>query len=471
MPIMKKPLLAFLLLPSLLLSEEIQEVVVLGGGVGGLTSALYLARAGLHPLVVTGQNPGGALTQSPLVQNWPGEIAIGGGDLVDKIRKQAEESGAEFEASEVIRVDFSTDQYEIVVRNPLKPDSYRVIKTKACIIATGAVPKMLGVPGESAYWLKGVHNCAVCDGNLYKNQEIIVVGGGDAAITEASYLAKIVKKVTLVVRSSALKSIETRRKEQLLAYRNVEVLYNTTVEEICGNDIHMTKAIVKNRASGEERTLSANALFLAIGSTPNTQLFKGQIDLDDKGYIILVNQQQTSKPNLFAIGDVTDPDFRQAVTAAGDGAKAALQVERLLASSSPLQSKETPCQQPSEEPRVISIKSLEHFEKEVLNAESPVVVDFYADWCGPCRILEPSIQTWSKQFHNKVKFAKVNIDQLSKLAVRYGIRAVPTVLYFDKGGILLESCTGMQEISTLINSLDSLTSLTTKDTLKPPIAQ
>ncbi len=448
---MKKFLSAFLLLPSLLLSEEIKEVVVLGGGVGGLTSALYLARAGLRPLVVTGQNPGGALVQSALVQNWPGELGIGGGDLADKIRNQAEESGAEIEPAEVVRVDFTSGTlYEIVIRNPLKPDSERTIKTRACIIATGATPNMLNVPGENSYWLKGVHNCAVCDGNLYKDQNVIVVGGGDGAITEASYLAKLAKKVTLVVRSSALKSIETGRKEQLLATPNVEVLYNTTVQEICGHDDQMTKALLKNHIDGQIKTLPANALFLGIGSTPNTQLFKGQLDLDDKGYIVLSNQQQTSKPNIFAVGDVTDRYFRQAITAAGDGAKAALKV---LASST-RESKDPQTQHPIEEPRVISIKSLDHFEKEVINSDFPVIVDFYADWCGPCRMLEPNIQNWSKQFHNKVKFAKVNIDQLSKLATRYGIRAVPTVLYFEKGGVLVESRTGMQEIANLISSLD-----------------
>lgn len=435
--------------------EETREVVVLGGGVGGLTSALYLARAGLHPLVITGQNPGGALIQSPLVQNWPGEMAIRGGDLVDKLHSQAEESGANFSIAEVVKVDFSSNPYQIVIHDPLKPASERIIKTKACVIATGATPKMLGIPGESLYWLKGVHNCAVCDGNLYKDQHVIVVGGGDAAITEASYLAKFVKKVTLIIRSSTLKSIETKRKEQLLAQPNVEVLYNTVIQEICGRDGRMTNAVVKNTLDGKQRPLFSNALFLAIGSTPNTQLFKEQLELDEKGYILLVDQQQTSKPNIFAVGDVTDPYFRQAITAAGDGAKAALQAERALAFNAPLEKVEAPLKPANNEPPVIAIKSLEHFEKEVLQADSPVLVDFYADWCGPCRMLEPNIQNWSKQFQGKVKFAKVNIDQLTKLAQRYGIRAVPTVLFFDKGGVLRESRTGLQEIANLVQSWDN----------------
>jgi thioredoxin reductase (NADPH) len=435
------------------LPAEETEVVVLGGGVGGLTSALYLSRAGLHPLVITGQNPGGALNQSPLVQNWPGEIGIRGGDLVDKLRNQAEESGASFSIAEVVKVDFSTNPYQIFIRDPLVPGSEKIIKTKACVIATGATPKMLGVPGESLFWLKGVHNCAVCDGNLYKEQSVLVVGGGDSAILEASYLAKFVKKVTLVVRSSKLKSIETKRKEQLLARPNVEILYNTVVKEINGEEGSMTNVVIKNTADGKQSVLPANALFLAIGSTPNTQLFKEQLDLDENGYILLVDQQQTSKSNIFAVGDVTDPYFRQAVTAAGDGAKAALQIERSLTLSPPEQ-KETTTDLVSNEHQVIAIKTLEHFEKEVLQADSPVLVDFYADWCGPCRMLEPNIQNWSKQFQGKVKFAKVNIDQLNKIAKRYSVRAVPTVLFFENG-VLRDSRTGLQEIANLVHSWDT----------------
>ncbi len=454
---MKKFLFASLIAPSLLLAGEPRDAVVLGDGVGGLTSALYLSRAGLHPLVISGQNPGGALAQSPLVQNWPGELSIPGGELIEKIREQARQNGTEFLNYEVVGVDFSSDPLRIVTRDPLDRKSEKIIEAKTIIIATGATPKKLGVRGEEAYWLKGVHTCAVCDGSLYKDREVAVVGGGDAAITEALHLTKLVKKVTLLVRSGSLKSIEAERKEQLLATPNVEVLYNTTVQEIRGDKSAMNKLVIKNKESGEHKVLDADALFLAIGSTPNTQYLKGQLELDDEGYIVLHDQQQTSKRKVFAIGDAVDPEFRQAVTAAGDGAKAALQAEKLLATAA---RHSEGSKQAHEESPVINIKSLEHFDKEVLSADGPVIVDFYADWCGPCKMLEPHMQIWSKRFHQKIKFAKVNIDQFAKLAQKYGVRAVPTVLYFDKDGNVVETRIGMQEISGLIDNLDTPTAKT-----------
>ncbi|MBS3904884.1 MAG: FAD-dependent oxidoreductase [Simkania sp.] len=433
--------------------EEIQEAVVLGGGIGGLTSALYLSRANLHPLVITGQQPGGALTQSPLVQNWPGELSIRGNDLTEKIQEQAEKSGAKFEIADVVSVDFSTRPFKITVRDLLTPKQLRVIKAKTCIIATGATPKMLGIPGEDTYWLKGVHNCAVCDGNFYKELDVVVVGGGDGAITEASYLAKFAKKVTLVVRSNSLKSIEAHRKEELLLMPNVEVLYNTTIQEVLGDAEKMTSLVLKNSTTHQLKTLPANGLFLAIGSIPTTDLFKGQVQLDNKGYILLYHDRETSVPGVFAVGDACDPEYRQAVIAAGDGAKAALQAEKARSSPS---STPTSNIRPLEvqEPEIISIKSLEQFDKDVLCSKTPIIVDFYADWCGPCKALEPHIRNWSKRFDGKVKFAKVNIDILSKLSQRYSVRAVPTILYFDKGGVLIDSRTGMQEIAGLIDKLE-----------------
>lgn len=438
----------------MVLAEETHDAVVIGGGVGGLTSALYLSRAGLHPLVVTGNEPGGALAQSPLVQNWPGEIGIRGGELVERIREQAEESGAAFVAGDVIKVDFSSRPFKITIKDSLAPDKLRVIHAKASIIATGATPRMLGVPGEKTYWLKGVHNCAVCDGNFYKDQNVFIVGGGDGAITEAAYLSKLAKTVTLVVRKDSLKSIESDRKKQLLATPNIAILYNTTVQKISGDAQKMTAIVLKNSATGEEKTLPADALFLAIGSVPNTSIFKGQLELDESGYIVLQDDAQTSVPGVFAIGDVSDSKYRQAVTAAGDGAKAALQAQEALSSSTVASTPPPPQKTPPATTDVITIRSMDQFENEVLRSNIPVVVDFYADWCGPCKVLEPHIRGWSKRFEGKVKFAKVNIDHLGKLAQRYSVRAVPTVLYFDVGGVLVDTRTGMPEISGLIDKID-----------------
>jgi len=363
------------------------------------------------------------------------------------------------ETLDVIEFDFRASPQKIVARDPLDPKNVKTIETKTCIIATGAVPKKLGILGESEFWLKGVHTCAVCDGNLYKGSDhIAIVGGGDAAITEAFHLAKHVKKVTLFVRGSELKTIDTQRKEQLLSLPNIEVVYNTTVQRIEGEKEQMTSLITKN-SEGIEKTVPAQALFLAIGSIPNTQIFKNQVEMDQHGHITLFDAQKTNKDGVYAIGDATDPYFRQAITAAGDGAKAALQVEKHLSSNISMPEKHSPTKAATKSDEdnkldVIVINNFEQFQREVLESKIPVIVDFYADWCGPCKMLEPHIVQWSKQLGSKIKFAKVNIDHLPKVAQRYAIRAVPTVLYFDKGGILVESRTGMPEIASLITKLE-----------------
>ena len=452
---MKKFILSLVLAPIAMCLGDTYESVVLGGGVGGLTSALYLSRAGLDPLVIEGQNPGGALGQAPIVQNWPGVPEIHGNDLVEKIKAQAIEHGATIEPFEVVAVDFHASPLKITVRDPLQPGALKEIKTKSCIIATGALPKKLEVPGEEQFWLKGVHTCAVCDGNLYKGSErIAIVGGGDAAITEAFHLAKFAKKVSVLVRGSELKAVESKRKQQLLSLPNVEVFYNTTIQRLEGKEGLLTHIVMRNK-EGLQSTMDAQALFLAIGSTPNTQMFAKQLDMDGHGHILLRDAQATNIEGVFAIGDATDPIFRQAITAAGDGAKAALQVEKYLSSHTQVTPTREPLAVKSEEKKeVLIIRNFDHFQREVLDSKIPVVVDFYADWCGPCKILESYMVQWSKQLGSRIKFAKVNIDQLPKIAQRYGIRAVPTVLYFDKQGVLVESRTGIGEIASLIAKLD-----------------
>ncbi len=435
--------------------EQVEEhtVVVLGGGVGGLTSALYLARAGLKPLVIAGDQPGGALAQSQMVQNWPGELEIRGAELVQKMREQAEKSGAIFESFEAVSVDFSKRPFCITLRNPWRPEKSKTIFAKTCIIATGTTPHGLGVPGESTYQSRGVYTCAVCDGSLYRDQEVAVVGGGDAAIYEAHYLASIAKKVTLIVRGPSLKTIELERKEQLLSLPNVHVLYNTRVTKILGNEQGISHVQLQSGTSQE--SLPLRALFLAIGASPNTALFKGQLPLDEKGLVLLGNDRETLVKGVFAVGDVCDPFYRQAITASGDGAKAALQLRNSLMLANSQRELVIDSTTPhTPQTKVVHIKNMEQFEKEVQNSEMPVIVDFYADWCGPCRSLAPEIENWAKEFAGRIKFAKVNIDQLNKLASRYRISAVPTVLYFDQKGNLVDSKTGRQEIAGMLQNLN-----------------
>lgn len=463
---MKKFILSFFSIPIFLfsspspLSNPVQDVVVIGGGIGGLTSALYLSRGGLHPLVIAGPIPGGALTESSTVENWPGDLSITGTALTEKIKKQIEASGAIYETADVTAVDFSVYPYRITLSDPFSPSQEKkIVETKACIIATGAVPKELQVPGEKKYWLKGIHSCAVCDGGLYRGKHVVVVGGGDSAITEASYLSTIAEKVILVVRSSSLKSIENARKNKLLSKDNVEIFYNTTVKEIIGDDHVVTNIILVDHKTNKERSVDIDGLFLAIGAKPNTELFQNKLEVDADGYIVTHKGFETSQPLVYAIGDVVDKEYKQAITAAGDAAKAALECmkklgETLFANESRpnIRTKVIP---PLDQIEVIAIRTLRQFEKEVLdNKKTPVIVDFYADWCGPCKALEPHIKNWSKHFGGKIKFVKINLDQLGELAERYNVRAVPTVLYFDEKGSLLQSSTGLTEIQKLFAKLN-----------------
>ena len=252
------------------------DVVVLGGGAAGLTSAIYLGRAGFSTLVLEGPNPGGAITQSNKVENWPGYQEVSGLDLMDQIRGQAEKSGALLSREELVEIDLSKRPFSFIAQDVYDKSKKRRISADACIIALGAAPRKLGVPGEAVYWSKGVYSCAVCDGSLYKDKVVAVVGGGDAALLEADYLSSIAKKVYIFNRKDQFKGVEKIRKDDLLSRANVEVIYNTNVKEIKGNG-QLVHSVVLKKSKGQEVSLEIDALFLAIGANPNTQFFSEQV--------------------------------------------------------------------------------------------------------------------------------------------------------------------------------------------------
>jgi thioredoxin reductase (NADPH) len=442
--------------------EAIETVTILGSGVGALTSAIYLQRAGINTLVIEGRNPGGAIAQSPLVHNWPGEIAIDGQTLVDKIRKQALYNGAKIVSEEVISVDFSKQPLTITTRNVFDKDKIRTFKSRACIIATGSNPKLLGVPGESGekgYWTRGVYSCAVCDGALYKDKVVAVIGGGDSAITEANYLSNIAKKVYIVLRSDKFRTVENRRKDELVKKPNVEILYNTKINEIQGDGNKVTHLKLSTA-----KQLPIDGIFVAIGATPNSSIFQGQIDLEDEtGYIISKTGQQTSANGVFAIGDVVDKVYKQAISAAGDGAKAAIQVEAYLSSSG-----QHPSAQPSSPKQevILTIKNpIEDELGEITTKEAffdaigkdgqPVVFDFYSPYCAPCRQLLPILEEAAETYQGKIRFYKINVSEFTDLASSYNISSVPTVLIFDANGKIVGQATGLEDITNLLKKMDS----------------
>jgi thioredoxin reductase (NADPH) len=433
------------------------SVVVFGGGIGALTSALYLARAGIEPLVIEGQSPGGLIVQSHSVQNWPGELEITGAELAEKVKKQASANGAIFSREEVTAVNFSKRPFSVTLKS-LASDQTRTITADSIIIAMGTRPNFLSIPGETGpngYWGRGVTNCAICDGALYRNLTVGVVGGGDAAVLEALYLSNIAKQVHIFVRKDALRAVERKRLETLLAKSNVKIFYNTTVEEVKGDGVNVTGVVLKT--VDKKRLLALDGLFLAIGSKPNSELFKNVLELDPQGYIVLKKDQETSLSGVYAIGDIVDPIYKQAISAAGDGAKAAMQAQQSISDrgiGTALVKNKLPEPLPTRV-EVIEILTIEQLQKEIHASDVPVFVDFYASWCNPCKQISPRIDQSATQLAGKVKFLKINIDLVEqKLPHTYQVRSMPTALLFNPEGQVIERKIGSTQVLDLLKSLE-----------------
>jgi thioredoxin reductase (NADPH) len=302
---------------------DARNVIVIGSGPAGFTAALYAARANLEPLVLKGLEAGGQLMLTTDVENYPG-FADGllGPELMDQMEKQAARFGAEILPVHVTQVDLSDRPF--VVKS-----GDQEWHTKTIIVATGATARWLGVPGEDALRGRGVSACATCDGFFFRDRELVVVGGGDTAMEEATFLTKFASAVTIVHRRDEFRASKVMV-ERALANPKIRVVWDSVLDEILGDDA-VTGVTLRNVRTGETTPTSTDGVFVAIGHDPNTTLFRGQLDLDDDGYLLVDEPRTTtSVPGVFAAGDVTDRTYRQAVTAAGQGCKAAMDAERFL---------------------------------------------------------------------------------------------------------------------------------------------
>jgi len=304
--------------------DKIWNILILGTGPAGLTAALYSARANLAPLVLHGNQPGGQLTTTTEIENYPGFIkGIDGNELVDNMTKQAERFGAVFKYGVVHEIDVT--QKPIVLKT--SDGDYR---TRALIISTGARPRKLGLPSEEVYWSRGVTSCATCDGFFYRGMDVCVIGGGDSAMEEATFLTRMCSKVYLIHRRDKFRASHVMV-ERALKNEKIEVIYNAGIDEILGDEKGVTGIRLLDLKTNTKRDLPLKGVFLAIGHIPNTDIVKGKLDTDEVGYILTQPKSTaTNVEGVFACGDCQDSIYRQAITAAGTGCMASIESERWL---------------------------------------------------------------------------------------------------------------------------------------------
>jgi thioredoxin reductase (NADPH) len=306
--------------------DPVYDLIIIGGAPAGLTAAIYAGRAALKTLLLTGPFPGGQVATTDLVENFPGfPEGINGAELAQRMQRQAERFGAEIVMDTVTEVKLSILPFTV------RTDA-QTYRARTAIIATGAFPRRLGVPGEAEFFGRGVSTCATCDGFFYKDKRVVVVGGGDSAIDEGLFLTKFAREVVVVHRRDQLRATKIYQ-DRAFANPKMRFVWDSVVEEVLG-DKTVTGVRVRNVKTGEISVIEADGMFVYVGTVPGTKLFAGQVEMDARDYIVTDGRQRTGVPGVFAAGDVQSPDFRQIVVAAGSGAMAAIQAERFLAEQS-----------------------------------------------------------------------------------------------------------------------------------------
>ncbi len=440
----------------------VENVVIIGSGPAGYTAAIYAARANLKPFVFEGYQvgglPGGQLMTTTEVENFPGfPEGITGPQLMDRMKEQAIRWGAELVTEDVTHVDFS--QRPFVIRS-----DEREVRAHSVVIATGATARRLGLPCENEFWSRGISACAICDGAtpIFRNAELAVVGGGDSAAEEAVYLTKYGSHVHLLVRTDTMRASKAMQ-DRVLRNPKITVHWNTQAVDVFGDDGHMKGIKIKNTETGSEGSLEVKGLFYAIGHTPNTFLFKGQLELDDVGYVATQpGSVETSLEGVYAAGDVQDHEFRQAITAAGTGCMAAMLAERWLSSNGLV--KEFHQTEASERPAEATHHKTEdeqaaefdlartHHEggyalrKLYHESDRVIVVKYASPTCGPCHTLKPILGKVINEFEGQVHYVEIDIEEDQDIAESAGVTGTPTVQIF-KDKALVEQLKGMKQKS------------------------
>eukprot|EP00249_Psilotum_nudum_P013653 c24441_g1_i1 orf=77-1750(+) len=433
----------------------VENLVIIGSGPAGYTAAIYAARANLKPVVFEGYRvggvPGGQLMTTTDVENFPGfPEGVSGPDLMDRMRKQAERWGADLRTEDVECIDVTNRPFTV-------RSSEHEVKCHSLIVATGATAKRLGLPREHEFWSKGISACAICDGAspLFKGQELAVVGGGDTATEEALYLTKYARHVHLLVRRQELRASRTMQ-DRILNNPNVTVHFNTETMDVEDRKGQMSGVIVRDLQTGEMKIMTVRGLFYGIGHKPNSDLLRGQVELDDAGYVIVKDGgAETSVNGVFAAGDIQDPEWRQAVTAAGSGCMAALSAERYLVKNDLLIEFHQPkTEEVKKEPTTYDIemgfdvtltKHKGQYALRKLYHESPrvICVLYTSPTCGPCRTLKPILNKVIDEYEKDVHLVEIDIEEDPEIAEAAGIMGTPCVQFF-KNKSMLKSMSGVK---------------------------
>ncbi len=439
--------------------QNIMPVAVIGSGPAGLMAATYTARGGKDTFVIEGNKPGGLLMDTTDVANWPGELSIKGQEIIDHLHAQAEHQGVQFVKDAVERIDTSQWPYVIYTENG------SIMYALSIIIATGASPRKLGIPGEQEYWGAGVTSCAVCDAPFYKGEEVVVFGGGDSAVEEAIQLASYAKKITILVRKDHMRAA-VGMQDRLKEYPQVSIQYNVEPRKILGNGELLTGVVLYNNKTGKTSTFATSGVFLAVGHDPNSAIVKQVVKTDAHGYIhIGPGNQQTSVSGIFAAGDVADFRYRQAGTASGQGISAGLDTVRFLDEigftptiASQIQSNlfgaDNTQETRSETEVVLSVETMDQF-KQLIDQENVVVFDFWAETCPSCKQMLPVFHAAAQEFAGKATFVTIDTDEAPDITQELFVHKIPCLLVFKDGSLVSRYTNAMskKELSLLIQQV------------------
>lgn len=441
--------------------ENVVPVAIIGSGPAGLSASLYVARAGMKAFVFAGPVPCGQLTQTTYIENWPGRERVLGLELMNDIKKQAISFGATIIHDTVTKIDFEKWPFS------LQTDDGRKFKAMAVIVATGATPRVLNIPGEREYWGKGVTTCAVCDAPFFKDKEVMIAGGGDSAAEMVFELAPYVKKVTMLVRKEAMRAAVAMQK-RVLSYPNAAVEYHKEITQVYGDGNGVIAIDVFDNKTKQTEHRSIDGVFLAVGHDPNNKMLQEGVQLDEQGYLVMQGRtQETSVRGVFAAGEIQDPSYRQAIVAAGEGVKAALDATSFLyelgfTSEIGAQLDQKFFENFSDvKLELQDITQNQELYDLVLNSKGIVLLDFYSTHCPGCVHMLPVLEAIAHKMAGKITILKTNYDVVRKtifkeLWNRHDIKVLrtPSLLIFKDGKL--------QEINTDLMSKVELMQYLTK---------